>query len=87
MARYRDLDKCAEDALALCSRVRESPPQHTYRVLAHQCLRDPERMAQLLMTLAVFVDPVTATTGDLARTVGRITAPAAQATQRNQETP
>ncbi|MBF5002378.1 hypothetical protein IRT45_35260 [Nocardia sp. BSTN01] len=82
MARYKDLDKLAEDALALCSRVRESPPQHTYRVLAHHCRHDPERMAQLLMTLAVFVDPATATTGELARIVGRITAPAAQAFQR-----
>ncbi|MCC3311487.1 hypothetical protein [Nocardia africana] len=79
MARYGidQLDQCAADALALSSRVRESPPEQTYRTLTYQCHRDPERMAQLLMTLAVFVDPETATTGELLRIVGRITGDAA----------
>ncbi len=56
MARYTDLDRCAADALDLCECVRERGPLETYRHLAALCARDPERMAQILMTLAAFVD-------------------------------
>ncbi|KZM68096.1 hypothetical protein [Nocardia terpenica] len=56
MARYTDLDRCASDALELCERVRELAPLDTFRHVARQCVRDPERMAQLIMTLAAFVD-------------------------------
>lgn len=64
MARYTDLDQCAADALALSERVRDAAPLHTYQHLAAQCRRNPERMAQIIMALAVFVDPA-ATTGQL----------------------
>ena len=70
MARYEEgeLDKCAADALALCIRVRQENPMATYRHLVAHCSRDPERMAQLLMALALFVDPDTST-GELRRLV------------------
>ena len=64
MARYTDLDQCATDALALVERVRDEAPFETYQHLARQCRRDPERMAQIVMMLALFVDPA-ASTGDL----------------------
>ncbi|MBF6060557.1 hypothetical protein IU500_07165 [Nocardia terpenica] len=56
MTRYTDLDDCAAAALTVCERVREMGPLETYRHLAAQCARDPERMAQILMALAAFVD-------------------------------
>ena len=68
MARYTDLDKCAADALALSIRVREYAPLQTYHYLAACCRREPERMAQIVMALAVFVDP-SSTTGDLQQLV------------------
>jgi hypothetical protein len=70
MARYeeKDLDKCADDAIALSIRVRQENPLATYRHLVAHCGRDPERMAQLMMTLALFVDP-DSSTGQLRRLV------------------
>ncbi|AHH16558.1 hypothetical protein NONO_c17580 [Nocardia nova SH22a] len=70
MARYgkTELGRCAVDALALSERVREQAPLDTYRHLVAMMRRDPERMAQLMMTLAIFVDP-NSTTGDLQRLI------------------
>lgn len=64
MPRYTDLGQCATDALALVERVRDEAPFETYQHLARQCRRDSERMAQIMMMLALFVDPA-ASTGDL----------------------
>lgn len=77
MSRYTDLDPFAADALSLCVQVRATDPWRTYRTLAQQCHRDPERMAQLLMALAAFVDPETSTTGELRRILDRIVNPTA----------
>lgn len=73
MAAYEDLDQCAADALELCELVRQCDPKQMYRHLAVQCYRDPERLAQMLMTLAVFVDPDAATTGGLRRIIAAVT--------------
>ncbi|PPJ31876.1 hypothetical protein C5E45_32825 [Nocardia nova] len=67
MSAYIDLDQCAADALELCALVRQRDPKRMYSHLAIQCYRDPERMAQIMMALAAFVDPETSTTGALRR--------------------
>lgn len=64
MAHYTNLDQCAADALALSERVRVDAPLQTYRHLVAHCRRNPERMAQIIMALAIFIDPA-ATTGEL----------------------
>ncbi|MBF6187606.1 hypothetical protein [Nocardia farcinica] len=57
MARYTDHDEIAAEALQLSEDVRELDPHATFRRLSHACARDPERMAQVLMCLAVWLDP------------------------------
>lgn len=57
MTRYEDPDEIAAEALQLCEDVREIDRERTYRRLAVQCVRDPERMTQVLMCLAIWVDP------------------------------
>ncbi|WP_330253055.1 hypothetical protein OG874_00120 [Nocardia sp. NBC_00565] len=61
MARYEDHHKIAIAALDLAEQVRDSDPMQLYRHLALQCARDPERMAQIIMCLAVWLDPTTST--------------------------
>ncbi|MFC9892138.1 hypothetical protein ACFVMC_00450 [Nocardia sp. NPDC127579] len=56
MARYTDHDQLGAAALELCEAVREIGPLELYRRLAAHCVRDPERMAQILMCLAAWVD-------------------------------
>lgn len=56
MARHTDHDKLAAEALSLAADIREEYPQEVYNRLALRCARDPERMAQVLMTLAAWVD-------------------------------
>ncbi|MGY4098079.1 hypothetical protein ACW2Q0_00705 [Nocardia sp. R16R-3T] len=56
MARYTNHDEIAADALRLCEELRERAPLAMYRRLAAHCERDPERMAQVIMCLAAFVD-------------------------------
>ncbi|WP_280441053.1 hypothetical protein [Nocardia brasiliensis] len=56
MARYSDHDELAREALSICAAVRELGPVQTYHHLTYACQRDPERMAQLLMCLAAWVD-------------------------------
>ncbi|WP_159840164.1 hypothetical protein [Nocardia sp. CY41] len=53
---YVDYDKLADGAIALCEQVRDVEPAVTFAELADRCVRDPQRMAQLLMCLAVWVD-------------------------------
>lgn len=75
MTRYSAADlehRLPADALALCEQVREMAPLETYRGLASQCRRDPERMAQLVMALAAFVDIDHATTTQLREQVDSI---------------
>lgn len=57
MARYTDPDEIAAEALQLSEDVREVDPQATFRRLTLACQRDPERMAQVLMCLAIWLDP------------------------------
>ncbi|WP_433660766.1 hypothetical protein ACQPW1_00305 [Nocardia sp. CA-128927] len=56
MARHTDHDELAAEALSICAAVRELGPAETYRTLTLACQRDPERMAQVAMTLATWVD-------------------------------
>lgn len=59
MARYTDHDQLAAEALQIAEDVRELAPLATYQRLAAQCARDPERMAQVIMCLSVWLDPDT----------------------------
>lgn len=61
MARYTDHHKIAVTALDIAEQVRECAPLELYRSLTHQCAQDPERMAQIIMCLAVWLDPTTST--------------------------
>lgn len=56
MARFDNHDDIGTAALYLAEEVRYRPPLELYRRLAHQCRRDPERMAQVLLCLAVWLD-------------------------------
>ena len=56
MSFYETHDKIAERALRACMEVREFGPLSVYRRLATECVREPERMAQVLMCLAAWVD-------------------------------
>lgn len=61
MTRYDDVHKVAIAALDLSEQVRECGPLELYSSLTRQCARDPERMAQIIMCLAVWLDPTTST--------------------------
>lgn len=61
MTRYDDHHKIAIAALHLAEQVRDVGPLELYRSLAIQCARDPERMAQIIMCLAIWLDPSTST--------------------------
>lgn len=55
--RYTDHDQLAAEALRLRDAVRGTEPVELYDQLTRDCAADPERMAQVIMTLAVLVDP------------------------------
>lgn len=55
--RYTDHDELAAEALRLRSAVRSTEPVEMYDELTHACATDPERMAQVVMALAILVDP------------------------------
>ena len=57
MARYSDHDEIRAGALQLRAEVRNGDPTELYDRLAAACRTDPERMAQLIMCLAIWVDP------------------------------
>lgn len=59
MAAYIDLDQLAADALQLVEDIREVDPGRSFAHLALRCQRDPERMAQVVMCLAIWMDPDT----------------------------
>lgn len=59
--RYSDVHRVAIAALDLAEQVRDTGPLELYNSLARQCAEDPERMAQILMCLAVWLDPTTST--------------------------
>jgi hypothetical protein len=61
VTRYTDHDQIAIAALDIAEQVRERGPLELYRSLTAQCARDPERMAQIIMCLAVWLDPATST--------------------------
>ena len=52
-----DLERVARRALAIVSDMREVDPQLTFDTLAIMCGTEPCRMAQVLMCLAVWIDP------------------------------
>lgn len=56
VARYQDHDEIAANALMICDDLRSQPLLEMYRGLTAECARFPERMAQLLMCLAAWVD-------------------------------
>lgn len=49
-------DTLGNEALALACSVREDDPEHLLGTLTAACTRDPQRMAQIVMALAAFVD-------------------------------
>lgn len=59
MAAYVDLDQLAADALQLIEDIREVDPARSFNHLTVRCQRDPERMAQVVMCLAIWMDPDT----------------------------
>lgn len=70
---YVDYDKLAGAAIALCEQVRDLEPEATFVELTKRCAKDPQRMAQVLMCLAIWVDiegPASALT-DRAEAVAR----------------
>lgn len=66
MTRYADHGELAAEALGIAEQVRETGPLELYRYLTNQCVRDPERMAQIIMCLGVWLDP-DVTTDELIR--------------------
>ncbi|MFC4124885.1 hypothetical protein [Nocardia rhizosphaerae] len=57
MMRHTDHDAISAEALSLRAAVRTVEPIELYDRLAHDCAADPERMAQVMMALAIMVDP------------------------------
>lgn len=57
MAAYTDLDQLAADALQLVEDIRDVDPDRSFAHLTVRCQRDPERMAQVVMCLAIWMDP------------------------------
>lgn len=56
MSHYVNPDEVAAYALQVCSDVREVDPGRVYAGLVARCSREPERMAQVLVALAAWVD-------------------------------
>lgn len=61
MTRFTEHHQLAIAALDIAEQVRDTAPAELYRHLTNQCARDPERMAQIIMCLAVWLDPETST--------------------------
>lgn len=59
MAAHTDLDQLAADALQLVEDIRDIEPGRSFAHLTVRCQRDPERMAQVVMCLAIWMDPDT----------------------------
>lgn len=57
MAAYTDLDQLATDSLALVQDIQAMEPARSFAHLTVRCQHDPERMAQVLMCLAIWMDP------------------------------
>lgn len=56
MSAYEEIDQVVAHALQVCADVRECGSRDVYSRLAVACMRQPDRMAQVLMCLAIFVD-------------------------------
>lgn len=56
MTAYEEIDEVAAHALQVCEDVRERGSRDVYSRLAVACMRQPDRMAQVLMCLAIWVD-------------------------------
>lgn len=57
MAAYADLDQLAVDTLQLVADIQAIDPRRTFQHLTRRCEHDPERMAQTIMLLAIWMDP------------------------------
>lgn len=57
MAAYSDLDQLAADTLQLVEDIQAIDPDRTFEHLTRRCEHDPERMAQVIMLLAIWMDP------------------------------
>lgn len=57
MAAYSDLDQLAADTLQLVEDIQAIDPDRSFEHLTRRCEHDPERMAQLIMLLAIWMDP------------------------------
>ncbi len=54
---YRNEDDIASAAWHIVEDVREVSPPQTHQALTNQCRLHPDRMAQVLMALAIWVNP------------------------------
>lgn len=59
MAAYTDLDELAADVLQMVEVIQQTDRDRNFAHLTLRCQRDPERMAQMLMCLAIWMDPET----------------------------
>ncbi|WP_218721428.1 hypothetical protein [Nocardia sp. MH4] len=57
MAAYSDLDQLAADTLQLVEDIQAIDPDRTFEHLTRRCEHDPARMAQVVMLLAIWMDP------------------------------
>jgi len=57
MAAYTDLDQLAADTLQLVEDIQAIEPGRSFEHLTRRCEHDPERMAQVVMLLAIWMDP------------------------------
>jgi hypothetical protein len=59
MPAYVDHDLLAADVLQLVEDIQEKDPSRSFAHLTVRCQRDPAQMAQVLMCLAIWMDPET----------------------------
>lgn len=54
---YRNEDDIASEAWQIVEDVREVSPPQTHQALTNRCRLHPDEMAQVLMALAIWVNP------------------------------
>lgn len=59
MPAYSDHDQLAADVLQLVEDIQSQDPDRFFAHLILRCQRDPAQMAQMLMCLAIWMDPET----------------------------
>lgn len=59
MSTYTDHDQLAADVLQMVENVQDQDPNRSFEHLTRRCQNDPAQMAQMLMCLAIWMDPDT----------------------------